>query len=213
MTRPPDDFRPDEDPEPDAPMTPGEQAHAASLARRLDDWLAGAPMPPALHADERVLLDTAAMLHEAHAADAAATHATLDPGLRRAIVEAALADAAPAATSAGASVRPRRRATGATPARGSRLRHALPWAVAMTAAAAALLFALRRPTIAPTGPRRDGEGTATTTPLEQRSRTADPLIGRIARHDAAHASARLDALFADRLAGYRAVTLGRGDRR
>jgi len=77
----------------------------------------------------------------------------------------------------------------------------LPWTVAIIAAAAAVVVWLARPS-AP-APR-----VATMElPLQQRSRPADPLIGMIARADAGRASARIDAIYADRLDGYRSLRL------
>jgi hypothetical protein len=46
-------------------------------------------------------------------------------------------------------------------------------------------------------------------PVEWRSRSADALIGPIARDRAGEAGARIDAIFADRLDGFRARRLAR----
>jgi len=47
--------------------TPVERARAASLGRLVDSLLAGEPSPPALDAEDRALLDTAAMIRAASA--------------------------------------------------------------------------------------------------------------------------------------------------
>ncbi len=70
-----------------------------------------------------------------------------------------------------------------------RRRALVPWAVAAMAAAAALLLALRPPTRPPAPP------------------SASALVGRIEGADAGAARARLDVLYADRLAGYRRALL------
>ena len=86
------------------------------------------------------------------------------------------------------------------------LRH-LPWAVASLAAAAAVILFVTRPAVdqaareTPARPLRLG--------VANTSRPADPLIGIIARKDAGRASERLDVLFADRMDGYRDLTLRR----
>jgi hypothetical protein len=49
-----------------------------------------------------------------------------------------------------------------------------------------------------------------TTPMSQRSRSADALIGPIPRERAGDASTRIDAIYADRLDGYRELQLARG---
>ena len=82
----------------------------------------------------------------------------------------------------------------------------VPWAVAgasaLVAAAAVLLLWLR-------GPERvmiEHEPVAEHT----KSRPADALIGPIARERAGDASTRIDAIYADRLEGYRERRLARG---
>jgi hypothetical protein len=49
-------------------------------------------------------------------------------------------------------------------------------------------------------------------PLTQQSRPADPLVGPIARERAGDARSRIDAIFADRLDGYRELQFGRAAR-
>src|SRR5687768_10166488 len=74
---------------PDAPLAPGEAARAAGLARRIDGLLAGEPAPPAMDAEERALLETAARV-------VAATHVVdLAEDLQRRAIDAAFAAAVP----------------------------------------------------------------------------------------------------------------------
>jgi hypothetical protein len=93
--------------------------------------------------------------------------------------------ARPAAANVPKAARPRRRWL-----------RAAPWAVAAVAvAAAALLLLLLRPP----APRP--------LPTALRSRPADALVGKIPPERAADARARIDAIYADRLAGYRELAL------
>src|SRR5262249_25478877 len=134
--------------------TPEERARAAALAGLVDDLLAGAPAPPALAAEERALVETAAMIH------AAARPVTL--GMERA--ERIVAAAATEIVTETEAVAP-------TPIRGPsrRLRRVAPWAVAALAAAAAVLLALRAAERTPVAPAP--------LPAELRSRPADRLVG------------------------------------
>jgi len=70
----------------------------------------------------------------------------------------------------------------------------------MLVAAAALLVLWLRPAEPPR---------VTSVPQEWTSRSADALIGPIGRDRAGDASARIDAIFADRLDGFRARRLAR----
>jgi len=91
--------------------------------------------------------------------------------------------------------------------RADRVLRNLPWAVASLAAAAAVILFVTRPAVdhaareTPARPLRLG--------VANTSRPADSLIGIIARKDAGLASERLDVLFADRMDGYRDLTLRR----
>jgi hypothetical protein len=82
----------------------------------------------------------------------------------------------------------------------ARQRRWVPWAIAagstLVAVAAVLLLWLR-------APERVQVNTATATvPTTWKSRPTDSLIGPIAREQVGDASARIDAIFADRLDGY-----------
>ena len=175
-------------PDPDAEPSSAELAHARRFADLVDKTLAGRT-PPAMSADDRALLEVATVIR--------ATHGNLDlaPAQQTAVVEDALRQAIGAGPAASASVAPIARA---------RARRWAPWIVAGAStlvAAAALLVLWLRPAEPPISWRP---------PQEWRSRSADALIGPIARDRAGDASARIDAIFADRLDGFRARRLARG---
>ena len=178
-------------PEPDAEATSAERAHAKTFAELVDKTLAGRT-PPAMSADDRALLEVATVIR------AASGNATLAASATRTIVEDALKQAV---GGAGASLP----GTSITPLARARARK-LPWLVASAstlAAAAALLVLFLRPP-------RTIERAATSVPTAWRSRPADALIGPIARDRSGDASARIDAIFADRLDGYRERRAARG---
>ncbi len=180
--------------EPDAPITDAERAHATSFRKLVDGMLDDATPPPALSADERVLLETATMIRAG-----AGTELALADARRKALVDDALERAVGARPAATAP------ATDELAAR--RLRRLAPWAVAAIAAAAAIAFALRGPAVNDAAPTVAIE--RTNVPDAQRSRPSDALVGRIDRSDAHRASDRLDAIYADRSSGYRAVMFSR----
>lgn len=175
-------------PDPDAEPSAAELAHARRFAELVDKTLSGRT-PPAMSADDRALLEVATVIRVTHG------QVALAPDRGRAVVEDALRQAI-GAPSAGASITPLDRV---------RTRRWAPWIVAGTStviAAAAVALLWLRPPAAPIA-RRD-------VPVEWRSRPADPLIGPIARERAGDAGARIDAIFADRLDGFRARRLARG---
>jgi hypothetical protein len=175
-------------PDPETEPTPAELAQARRFAELVDKALSGRT-PPAMSADDRALLEVAGVIR------ASQGHAALGSDRQRILVEDALRQAIglrpaqPAASGAGAA---------RAQARPSRQRG--PWiaagASALVAAAAIGLLWLR-------APRRAA------LPAEWTSRPADALIGPIAREHAGDASARIDAIFADRLDGFRARRLAR----
>ncbi len=179
-------------PAPDADATPTERAHAKTFADLVDKSLAGRSTPPAMSADDRALLEVATMIR------AGSGNVELGAAKRRSIVEDALRQAvggAGAGTSG--SVVPIERAR----------RRWMPWAIAATStlvAAAAVLLLWLRPQgidhVAPVARR----------PAHQISRSADALIGPISRDRAGDAMSRIDAIYADRLDGYRELQLARG---
>jgi hypothetical protein len=176
-------------PDPHSEPTPTELARARRFAELVDKTLSG-PTPPAVSADDRALLEVATVIR--------ATRGNLElaPSKQRAIVEDALRQAigAPANRSA------------VTPIDRARTRRWAPWLVAgastLVAAAAVAALWLR------TAPHQ----AVGATPAEWRSRPADSLVGPIPRDHAGDASARIDAIFADRLDGYRARRWARGGR-
>jgi hypothetical protein len=184
---------------PDAEPTAAERARARSFAELIDKALAGRT-PPAMAADDRALIETATMIR------AAAGTVELAAGRRTALIEAALRAAIDRPTRAAAVAAPvaapdtAARVTDALAARRGRLRRVAPWAVAAlsttAAAAAALVLWLGRPQPAP-------PVAAPALPLIQRSRPADAVVGRIPRERAGDAASRIDAIYADRLTGYR----------
>jgi len=176
-------------PDPDAEPTSIELAHARRFAELVDKTLAGRT-PPAISADDRALLEVATVIR--------ATHGNLDlaPAQQAVVVEDALRQAIGAGPASGASVAPIAQA---------RARRWAPWIVAgastLVAAAALAMLWLRPPELpAPAPPHAS-------VPVEWTSRPADSLIGPIARDRAGDASARIDAIFADRLDGFRARRL------
>jgi len=184
MATPDDDVLSGPIPDPGADPTPAELAHARRFAELVDKTLAGRT-PPAMSADDRALIEVATVIRATHG------NAALAPSRQRqAIDEALRAPIAPA---------PAR----AEPPRG--MRRSAPWLVTAASglvAAAAIVLWLRAP--ASVQPYR------AVPPPEWTSRPADSLVGPIARDHAGDAGARIDALFADRLDGFRARRLARG---
>jgi hypothetical protein len=199
-------------PDVDAPATPSERVHARTFGELVDRALTDT-LPPAMAADDRELLDVAALIR--------AGAPTSAPGCRRpgsARWSTARCSARSVARAQPPPIRPR-----PAPAWWSRWRRAdrpgrprprpqrLPWIVAGVAtvvAAAAVLALLLRP--APRGP--GPASLAETAPVVEvpehwRSRPADPLIGAIDPARSGDALARIDTIYADRLGGYRERTL------
>jgi hypothetical protein len=175
-------------PDPDTEPTPTELARARRFADLVDKTLSGRT-PPAMSADDRALLEVATVIR------ATSGGLELAPSAARAVVEDALRQAI-GVGAVGASTGPVMRPP---------VRRWAPWAVAgasaLVAAAAIAMLWLRGPAAGPSVAR---------VPPEWTSRPADPLVGPIARDRAGDASARIDAIFADRLDGFRARRLARG---
>ena len=193
-------------PLPTAPADEAERLRAERFASLISTVIVGERLPPAMDPDDRMLVDVAAMIR------ASTGEVALSPDRARDLTSEAL-------QRAGASSRPASisslQAVAAEPAspdteadelgarRRSRLKRVLPWTVTALSAAAVLALWLARPT-----PKHLGRTTeAPSLPLGQRSRPADPLVGIIARADSHRASARIDAIYADRLDGYRTLNL------
>ena len=166
-------------PGPDEPADDLERARARSLAKRVDAVVEGQGVPPVMTADERALLEAAVAIR------AAASELGGDADRTERAIDGAFAEFG--AAEEPASPAPRRRGTGA----------ALPWMVAAAAASLALFLAVSR--------QAPPEIRAHAPPVEWTSRPADNLVGAIDRARAADARERTDAIFADRLRGYRAL--------
>jgi hypothetical protein len=184
-------------PEADAEPTQAELAQARRFAELVDKTLAGRT-PPAISADHRALIEVATVIRAIHGG------AALAPERERAAIDQALR--APGIGEAGARRTDGADEPGVAPtARPRRIWPSAPWLVtsasALVAAAAVALW-LHAP--APVRPR------VAAPPAEWTSRPADSLIGPIARDHAGDAGARIDALFADRLDGFRTRRLARG---
>jgi hypothetical protein len=183
-------------PAPSAPPAPGELAHARRFADLVDKTLAGRT-PPAMSADDRALLEVATVIR------ATRGHVELDADRQRAVVEDALRLAI------GASRAAQARLPVPSAARTGR-RRLSPWLVsgasALVAAAAIATLWLRSP-----GPMARGSARPAL-PVEWTSRSADALVGPIARDRSGDAAVRIDEIFADRLDGFRARRLTRGGR-
>lgn len=178
-------------PDPDDEPTSAERAHAKTFGELVDKALAGRT-PAAMSTDDRALLEVATVIR------AAGGEVTLPAAKRAAIIEDALRIAVGGAAAARS-----------TPiAGGKATRRWLPWTIAgaSTLVAAAAVFALwARPVhLAPAA------AAAVHVPAAWRSRSADALIGPIERAHAGDAGTRIDAIFADRLDGFRERSLLRG---
>lgn len=187
-----EDFLAGRVPSPDDEPTAAELAHAKTFASLVESGRA----PAAMSTDDRALLEVATMIR------ATAGGLELAAARKSSLVEAALRQAI-------GGVSPALPVAIAAPivAIQSRRRW-LPWSIAATtsAVAAAAIFALwiRAPHV---------QTTAVAAPASWMSRPSDGLIGPIAREHAGDASTRIDAIFADRLDGYRERTYARGGRR
>lgn len=180
--------------DPDAPETPAETAKARAFGELVEGMMSDASPPPALASEDRALLETATMIR-------AGSHDAFDLAAERrdAIIDDALESGAgierDAAPSGGGAV------TDELAQR--RLRRLAPWAATAVAAAAAVFLWLRVPA------SNETVVVEPAVPTAQRSRPADALIGQIDSERAGDAAARIDQIFADRNAGYRAVRFRR----
>ncbi|HEY1812434.1 MAG TPA: hypothetical protein VGG74_08825 [Kofleriaceae bacterium] len=184
-------------PAPDDEPSAAERAHAKAFAELVDKTLAGRT-PPAMNTDDRALLEVATVIR------AASGNVELAQPRRRALIEDALRQAV-GARSFGTSGTMN---TMVTAIRSTNFRRWAPWSVAgasMLVAAAAVVLWLRAPHREPTAP----PVAARQLPENERMRPADPLVGPIAREHAGDTASRIDAIFADRLDGYRELRFGR----
>jgi hypothetical protein len=149
-----------------------------------------------MSAEDRALVETTAIIRSARELPAARASALVESALRGAIDRPAAAHA---------------------PIPFDRARRAkAPWivaAVSTVVAAAAVLILFLRPAPRPTPAATPAPATAhVQLPESWVSRPADDLVGVIPQARAGEAAARIDAIFADRLDGYRERTLARGGR-
>ena len=174
-------------PEPDAAASSSERAHAKTFAELVEKTIAGRT-PPAMGADDRALLEVATVIR------AASGKAELSAAKRSSLIEDALRQAVGGTGSKATT-------TTIVPIERARQRRWVPWAIAagstLVAVAAILMLWLRAPEHIVEHDKR------AEVPETWKSRPADPLIGPIAREQVGDASARIDAIFADRLDGYR----------
>lgn len=192
----PIDDRDDAIPTHDAPETESERHQARAFAKLVDGLVAGEGTPPALDADQRELIDVASTVR------ASMADVELEGGRRDAIIGAAFAQVLGGRRSAETSTA---EVTSLEAARRSRLRY-LPWATTVVAAAAAVALLLTRPAPAP-APMAQAPIESPALTDQHLSRPADLLIGKIPRAAAGQASARIDLIVADRMAGYRDLRL------
>ena len=184
-------------PLPEAEPTASERAHAKTFADLVDKTLAGRT-PAAMSADDRALLEVATVIR------AASGNVELAPAKRHSLVEDALRQAV-----GGAGAETSARTSGSVVSITRARRRWMPWAIAgastLVAAAAVLLLWLRG---APA--QNHADVARAPTPARLLSRPADALIGPIPRDRVGDASTRIDAIYADRLDGYRELQLARG---
>jgi hypothetical protein len=204
---PPDDVVP----APDDASTAAEQAQARAFGELLDKSLGGRT-PPAMATSDRELLELATVIR-------AVTRPTELPDARAAsIVEAALKQAVGVGGRPGGGVSITDPGIVALADRARPRPSRAPWIVAgastLVAAAAVVMLVVgvgRRTALeqAPSTAAR----TAARVPLHWQSRPADELVGVIPHERSGDAGARIDAIYADRLDGYRELTLaGRAHR-
>ncbi len=190
-----DDTRNDGIPEPNLPASDSERIRARSFGKLIDDLTEGAAAPPALAAETRELLDLAGTMRDA-LGDPGRAHG-LERERRDRIIDDAFRAAVgiPAASGAGGGS-----VTRLADRRRGRFARYAPYAVAAVAVAAAIFLFVTRPS-----QQRAAEPPALAE--YHYSRPADALIGKIPRERAGDASARIDIIYADRLAGYRDLQL------
>ena len=187
-----DDGRRDAIPEPDDAASSSERMRAAQFASLLEDDAAGA-LPAALALEARHNLEMAV------AVQAIAGHHQLDDAEANAMVANVLHNAmapvvpTPVVDQLAAQRQRKQPHRAATKSR-------MPWIIAAAStlvATAALMMLMLRPTVTPRTPA------AAPPPLAWQSRPADALVGAIDRAEAGNAAKRIDAIYADRLDGYR----------
>jgi hypothetical protein len=202
--RPPSNHEPDDldapVPEPGDEPTAAERSSARAFGDLIDKALAGRT-PPAMPAGDRELLEVATIIRSvAHPAELPAQRAAslVDGALRQAVGDRPASFTNP---------------DGVIPLAARRRDNRLPWAMTavstVIAAAAVTMLLIRRPVATAPAPSAPPAAAATTAdvPDHWRSRPTDELIGQITPERSAEAGARVDAIFADRMSGFRERTL------
>jgi hypothetical protein len=181
-------------------LSPEELALAQALAAKVDDLVAGKAMPRIGDAQEQELLRTSAMIRAAHhevSLDATRQSALIEEAMRSALPGTHKEDDFHAVHSLDAARAKRRR----------------NWSIAATALVAACAIALLWFRTA--NPQQLGGeesqplASLQELPQNERSRPSDALIGQIAPEQSGMSSARLDQIYGDRMAGYRALQFRR----
>lgn len=175
------------------PATEQELAEAEAFAGKVDDLIAGKGLPSVGDVEERELLQVSSMIRAGH------HEVPLDAARQSALIEAAMAHALPGAKQAGEFAE----VSSLDAARARKRRAWSAGVVSMVAVAAiALLWFRSQP---PKGDVPESVAVQTPLPENQQSRAADALIGQIAPEQSGMASERLDRIYRDRMAGYRAL--------
>lgn len=202
-----DHLDPDPIPEPDAEPTAAEKSRARAFSDLVDKVVAGRP-PAAMSAEDRALVEVATVIRAgAGLVDLPAQRksALIEQALRRAIDKPRGHETVPPN-----DLREPEPAQAAPPdqlaERRARAPRA-PWIVAgvatVVAAAAVLVMVFR-----PVSPATTAAPPVAEIPEHHRSRPADSLVGVIPQERAGDAASRIDAIFADRLDGYRELAFG-----
>jgi hypothetical protein len=189
-----------------------DESRAAGFGKLVDGMLDGASIPPALDADDRALLETATMIvasTQELRLSAERSRSLVDEALEQALTGNRRLSTVPENEDSVPHVVERENTDviNLSRRRADRAIRALPWVVATVAAAAALLLFISRPENLGDGARE--HLAQKSAPVYQSSRPADPLIGQITAESAGLASQRLDVIYADRMAGYRELRLGK----
>ncbi len=187
-----------------------DKKRAEGFSKLVDGVLNEESMPPALDADDRALLETATMIKASTQEvklSSARVQELVDQALEQAVTGGRRLSIVPELDAAIPEPIPREDTDiiRLSRRRADRVIRALPWVVAGVAAAAALLLFLSRPENISSSARE--QLAQKPIPHYQLSRPADPLVGQITPDGAALASSRLDIIYADRMAGYRELTL------
>ena len=229
-TRPdPDETDPHSDPD-EKTVDPH---RAASFARLVDGLLDGAAIPPALDASDRALLETATLIQslgQDALLEPERSKWIVDRALEEALLGTSDAHSSKLATldlgtlegaEAGGSneavpeeIEPERTdVIRLSTRRADRVLRTIPWVVASVAVAAAILLFVTRPSAdeqakqatETAGAQRIASANEVQRHPHHFSRPTDRLVGEISADAAGNASARLDAIYSNRLASFREI--------